>query len=99
MRADRSRYRLFMKLGDRDRPAIGGPGQSKWVMPRTRLIPLRGSDLSFGQGLKAGSFNASPGRELVCGNAGDRTADTVRRWAQIVHGEKLNCERRETASG
>ena len=64
-----------------------------------RLIPLRGSDLSFGHALEAGSFNVSPGREFDCGNAGDRMADTIRRWAQIVHGEKLNCERRVTASG
>jgi len=64
-----------------------------------RLILLRGSDLSFGYALEAGSFNVSPGREFVCGDAGDRMADTIRRWAQTAHGEKLNCERRVTASG
>lgn len=46
-----------------------------------RLIPLRGSDLSLWPAPQAGSFNASPGREFVCGNAGDRMADTIRRWA------------------
>ena len=64
-----------------------------------RLIPLRGSDLSFESALEAGSLNVSPGREFVCRDAGDRMADTIRRWAQTAHGEKLNCERRETASG
>ena len=64
-----------------------------------RLILLRGSDLSFGYAPETGSFNVSPGREFVCGDADDRMADTIRRWAQTAHGEKLNCERRETASG
>lgn len=63
------------------------------------LIPLRGSDLSLRRAPRDGSFNVSPGREFVCGNAGDRMADTIRRWAETAHDEKLNCERRETASG
>jgi hypothetical protein len=42
----------------------------------------------------SGSFNVSPGRELGFGDEVNRMADTIRRWAETAHGEKLNCERR-----
>ena len=74
MRARRARY-LFLKTGDRDTLAIVRAGSVKaGDAAVARLIPLRGSDLSFESALEAGSLNVSPGREFVCGNAGDRTA-------------------------
>ena len=95
-----ARATSFLKTGDRDTLAIVRAGSVKvGDAAFVRLIPLRGSGLSFGCLLEAGPLNASPGREFVCGDAGDRMADTIRRWAETAHGEKLNCERRETASG
>lgn len=60
-----------------------------------RLIPLRGSGQPSSELLDDGSFNASPGRELVGSDADDRGDDKPRRSTQVVDGEKLNCERRD----
>jgi len=87
-------------MGDRDRLArTREPDQPKWVMPPSAANPPAGFGPTFECMLEDGPFNASPGRELVGSNADDRGNDKPRRSTKIVDGEKLNCERRETASG
>ena len=77
----RPRYPL-LNTGDRDRLALCASRVSQSGDAGIgRLIPLRGPDPSFGHRLEEGSFNVSPGRELIRGDAGDRMADTIRRWA------------------
>jgi hypothetical protein len=88
------------KMGDRDRLALRRePSQPKRVMLASPANPPVGIGAVCRTCCDSGPFNASPGRELVCGDAGDRHDDTCRRFAEKANGEKLNCERRETASG
>ena len=87
-------------MGDRDILArVREPGQSKWVMSPYAANPPAGFGPTCERKLENGPLNASPGRELVGSNAADRGDDKPRRSVQTTDDEKLNGERRETASG
>jgi len=66
------------------------------VMPRTRLIPQRGSDHSR-KAIRvqdpSGSFNVCRRREFLRREAQNRVQQRARRSTKIVDDEKLNDER------